>query len=297
MNIISKIKNRYYNRFKTKDFQSLKKMNQPNLEFIKNTDSSDLTLSNLEEITFDLVNDDIKEIISCFNKNGIVVLPNFLSKELISKIRSSIQPLLDSSSKKSYSYTNNEKDFRKFRKSSPDDLLINERDNKDAGMLDIYNVNKVFNDEIMEELNMLLKGDKIKKLLKSKENNSDFNLTLNAYYNKSVQSTRGFHVDAFYPVIKGMIYLSDVNELESGAYCYVKKSHKPNSLTEINKKISRLYVGEITETPFVEVNELTPVLGKAGTLIFSDQAGAHRGLPQSSDKDRTMLVSKFIAKK
>ena len=295
-NLINSIKNKYYNRFTKKDFKSLTNMNQPNLDFIQNNDSNDLALSNLKEITFDLNNDDINDIVSCFNTNGIVVLPNFLNKDLISKIRSSIQPLLNDEASKFYNLSSNEKDFRKFRKSFSHDLLINKRNSNDAGMLDIYNVDKAFSPEIMEELNSIFRCDLIYKLLKSKENDNDFNLHINAYYNKSVQSTRGFHVDAFYPVIKGMIYLSDVNELESGAYCYVKKSHKPNSLTEINKKISRSYVGESTETPFVDINELTPVLGKAGTLIFSDQSGAHRGLPQSANRDRTMLVSKFITK-
>ena len=297
MNKFNALKNRFWKRAMHRDDESIHKMNQPNLNFLRSAKSHDLSFSNLQEVTFDFNNDNINDIVSCFNVNGIVVFPNFLSEKLIAKIKSSIQAVINDAGSNLYSQTSNEKEFRRFRKIRPNDLLVNKRANNDSGMLDIYNVDNAFDSEIRKELNSLFASDRIKKLLKTKENDSGFQLSFNSYYNKSVQSTRGFHVDAFYPVIKGMIYLSDVNDLESGAYCYVKRSHRPNFLTAINKKISRIHVGEFTETPIVEVHELTPVLGKAGTLIFSDQAGAHRGLPQSANRERTMLVSKFIIDK
>jgi len=277
------------------DYNTIHSINQSSLDFLKKAEARELLLSNLKEITFDFFNDDIDDILECFDTNGIVVFPGFMDDKLIADLISSIQLVINDDGTCVYSRSSNEHDFRKFRKSRPDELLVNKRDSKDSGMLDIYNVDKVFNLDIIQKLNSLMRSEKIEKLLGSSKTNSEFKLHYNSYYNKSVQSTRGFHVDAFYPTIKGMIYLSDVDEFESGAYCYIKKSHKSNSLTEVNKRISEIYTGEFTETPIVDINEITPILGKAGTLIFSDQRGAHRGLPQSKEAERTLLVTKFLS--
>lgn len=295
MNKFNSLKHRFRKTLTRIDYNSVHDINQSSLDFLRNPKGRDLSLSNLKGISFDFFNDDIDDILECFNRNGIVVFPDFIGEKLIAKLESSVRLVINDSGAFGYSRSNNEREFRKFRKARPDDLLVNKRDSKDSGMLDIYNVDKAFSLDIMQELNSLMASIKIKKLLGSRKPDSEFNLRYNSYYNESVRSTRGFHVDAFYPVIKGMIYLSDVDELDSGAYCYVKKSHKANPLTQINKRISKFYTGELTETPIVDINEITPILGKAGTLIFSDQCGAHRGLPQSKEAERTLLVTKFIS--
>ena len=285
---------KYINIFRTKNFQALKNMNGPSLNFIRDARSSVFFDENLREISFDANNLSIDDVKDCFKTNGIVVITNFLGEDLCAALQNQVSDLLSNRKGGDYNETTNEKDFRKFRKARPDDILVNKRDNKDAGMIDIFNLQKRLSDTSSDSLNIVFNGKLFAELIGSKFEDQKVEFALNAYYNKSVLSTRGFHVDAFYPVIKAMIYLSDVNELDQGPYCYVKKSHKKNSVTEINKALSKHYVGEITETPFVSLTDVTPILGKAGTLIFSDQAGGHRGMPQSAEQERIMLVAKFI---
>lgn len=269
-------------------------MNKPILDFINNPNSINHLNLNLDDITFDVNNYSKSKLLSCFKENGIVVINNFLDKSIVDALKSKIDPLLNVDSLNNIDVSNNMINFRKLRRQNPSKLLVNIRDNADKGMIDIYNIDKILDKENFKKLKLTFSSDLMQSLLLAKSNQVNFDLTLNAYYNKGIKSTRGFHVDAFYPVLKAMIYLSDVNCYEDGAYCYVKKSHKKNYLTEINKKISNKHIHEFTDTPFVEINQVTPVLGRAGTLIFSDQAGAHRGLPQSDNRDRTMLVAKFI---
>ena len=110
---------------------------------------------------------------------------------------------------------------------------------------------------------------------------------LNLYVNNSITKTRGFHVDSYYRSIKGFIYLTDVNCLGDGPYCFVKGTQVENSLEKLNK-----IIGD-KEAPIIDPLKIVPVLGKKGTLILSDQSGVHRGFPQSKGSLRELFVMRY----
>jgi len=292
-----KLKNILYriNKLRPRVMGPINNINDVALKFLRDPRSLSVTENNLESISFDNNEDYLSDIKSCFNENGIVVINFFLCDELVSKVLHELAPLLEKNASLKYKSSKNEAEFRKHIKSTPNKLLLNYRDINDSGMLDIYNFDDFLSESNKQELKSVLNGKIIQFLLKEKNKRNEFKTSLNCYYNKAVESTRGFHADAFHPVIKGMIYLTDVHSIDDGCYCYVKKTHNENGLTDLNKKFSHQYSREYTESPIIDVTEITPVLGGAGTLIFSDQAGYHRGLPQKPNSERKLLVAKYIS--
>ena len=110
------------------------------------------------------------------------------------------------------------------------------------------------------------------------------------YINHSVIKTNGFHVDSNYRSIKAFLYLTDVNNLEDGPYTFVKGTHLNHD--QIYKKINTKMIGT-KEAPFLDLQNVVPILGKKGTLIISDQSGIHRGIPQIKGATREVLVMRY----
>ena len=115
---------------------------------------------------------------------------------------------------------------------------------------------------------------------------------LNLYLNRSVTSTRGFHADSHGKTLKGFVYLSDVHSLDDGPYCFVRRSHVDGPWRLEKQKISEL-AAATTEAPFVDVTMAVPVIASRGSLILSDQAGIHRGIPQAPGAERCVLVMRY----
>ena len=152
-------------------------------------------------------------------------------------------------------------------------------------MIDVFNVNRLLG-KLGDEIYKVFLKDWLVDLLKN--SNEPVNpKNLNLYINHSVTSTRGFHVDSNYRSIKGFIYLTDVNTIEDGPYCFVKGTHIDTPFSKVNKSL-----GE-KEAPFINILDIIPVLGKKGTLILSDQSGIHRGIPQRIGSIREVLVMRY----
>lgn len=160
----------------------------------------------------------------------------------------------------------------------------------DQGMIDIFNVDGLVGDH-RDDLRAPFTNPWLLKLL------SDYGeglspQNLNMYLNRSITKTRGFHVDNFERNLKGFVYLSDVKSLSDGPYCYVKGTHQPSPWQAANQKISELFPAP-TEAPFVDFEDILPVLAPAGSLILSDQSGVHRGIPQAEGAERRVLVMRY----
>lgn len=278
------------------DIDGMRKLGQPVLDFINSKKNHEMFKNNLDNVTFDFNQRkyEADKIINCFDEQGIVVLKNFLNKDLINEINIQISDLNLEDAAEKYLVSKSSNEFKRLRKKNPSSFLINIRNAGDKGMIDLFNLDKVLSENINNKVYELLSDELLKDLLAMKLNKEQKSISLNAYLNKGIKNTRGFHVDAFYPVIKVMTYLTDVNCLSDGPYCYVCKSHNEKSLIQENKKISYLYTGEYTDTPLINISHITPILGEAGTMIFSDQAGHHRGLPQGANNKRAVLVAKYF---
>ena len=48
-----------------------------------------------------------------------------------------------------------------------------------------------------------------------------------------------------------------------------------------------------TEAPVVSVLDIIPILAKKGSLVVSNQTGIHRGIPQSKNGYREVIVLRY----
>lgn len=160
----------------------------------------------------------------------------------------------------------------------------------DEGMIDVFNFDRLAG-EAREALRQPFTRDWLLRLIAA-EGAELTAENLNLYLNRGITRTRGFHADSFRKSLKGFVYLSDVERLDDGPYCFVRRSHADGPWRMANSKISELATAA-TETPFVDIGMIVPVVAPAGSLILSDQAGFHRGIPQSPDAERRVLVMRY----
>jgi len=171
--------------------------------------------------------------------------------------------------------------------------VVYQRLGKDNGMIDIFNFDRLSGSKGVE-LKSALALPLLQELF-SKTGKRWRPRNLNVYVNRSVTATRGFHVDSYGGrQVKAFIYLTDVLDETQGPYTYVVGSHLDSAFRQAS--ISMTHMGqpfESTDTPIVNQRSILPFLAPAGTLIVSDQSGAHRGLPQQVGASRVIAVLNF----
>lgn len=164
--------------------------------------------------------------------------------------------------------------------------VVTVRQGQDQGMIDIFNCDLALQ-ESLGPIRHVFEDAFVRKLV-----GSLVPANLNAYVNEGIEKTRGFHVDSYGEHMKAFIYLTDVLSLADGPYTYVLGSHKPGPFQRFNRAIaSKLTPG--TETPLIDLRKLLPILAPAGSLVVSDQSGAHRGFPQNPNSRRKVAVMKY----
>ncbi|GGA40960.1 hypothetical protein GCM10011499_08170 [Pelagibacterium lentulum] len=161
----------------------------------------------------------------------------------------------------------------------------------DAGMVDVFNVDRLAGDE-RNALRAPFVSEGLLRLIIEGDNPPEAK-NLNLYVNRGITHTRGFHADSFGKSLKGFVYLSDVVSLDDGPYCFVRRTHVDGPWRRANQKISELAQAK-TESPFIDVGMAIPVLAPRGSLILSDQAGVHRGIPQAAGAERRVLVMRYL---
>lgn len=285
------------NRIKYLDSEDIKEINNNTLNYITSL-SKDEIIKRIESITFPKPNDNesLLKVKNILKKEGIVVIPGVLNENRINESKDIINEILKDVENKDPSGMGYEDDNyivsgKKIFGNSYFDLsnhsksIILVRQGSDQGMIDIFNV-----DKLLGELGKNLKEIFFNKWLLNLLNYGNIKINpknLNLYVNNSITKTRGFHVDSYYRSMKGFIYLTDVNCLDDGPYCFVKGTHVENSLGKLNK-----IIGD-KEAPIIDPLKIVPVLGKKGTLILSDQSGIHRGFPQSKGSLRELFVMRY----
>lgn len=235
-------------------------------------------------------------------RDGIVVVPDFLPRDIVDKLRNDIEFLC--SEIKEFQDSNERLSERESvlyqrgiaRLSGYEELssygksVVQVREGQDDGMVDVFNA-----DILLPEL-----GKRLRPYFESLSDKGILGrvggcakpTNLNIYINESVTETRGFHVDSYASEIKAFIYLTDVSSLDDGPYTYVKGSHLDGAFQRLNKTISSDLPNQ-TEFPVVPIKDVVPVIANRGALVISDQGGAHRGFPQASGASRVVAVMKF----
>lgn len=168
--------------------------------------------------------------------------------------------------------------------------VITVRRGQDDGMIDIFNCDLALSDAMREIRHLFEDGDVMALIQGGRRALRPRNL--NAYINRSMIETRGFHVDSYAENLKAFIYLTDVLTLSDGPYTYVKASHRGGAFRRVNRYLLRDSV-PVTETPLIPPLAITPILGCRGSLVISDQSGSHRGWPQALDHQRVVAVMKY----
>lgn len=164
----------------------------------------------------------------------------------------------------------------------------------DKGMIDIFHVNRL--NHFLEKTFSSLKDPFLLEAIGNGINTPMSAYNLNAYINKDVTRTRGFHLDNVEPTAKAFVYLTDVNCLEDGPFCYALGSHADLRLRAINSMISKAYGLRPFDITVLDRAKIVPVLAPKGSLIISYQFGAHRGAAQSEGHSRTAIVQTYARK-
>lgn len=280
----------------TLSIEEIKKVNDNTLSYIKSLSVEELQ-KRVNSITYNglLSTRSISEINSILDKEGIIVVPGVLDDSKVDETKKIIKDIIQNIKKSESSKKGNGKDYivqnniikgqSYFDLSNNPKSVVVIRQGNDQGMIDVFNVNRLLG-KLGDEVYKVFLKDWLVDLLKN--SNEPVNpKNLNLYINHSVTSTRGFHVDSNYRSIKGFIYLTDVNTIEDGPYCYVKGTHIDTPFSKVNKSLGG------KEAPFTNILDIIPVLGKKGTLILSDQSGIHRGIPQRIGSIREVLVMRY----
>jgi hypothetical protein len=179
-----------------------------------------------------------------------------------------------------------------------DRAVVNIRSQKDgvddSGMVDIFGIEKIATALGWTELCSLvetIEASHIKKVIQRVARYPQRHWNL--YLNRSVVQTRGPHIDNNDSPYKMFVYLSDVVEEGSGPYCYLPKSHVRRKWMSYERLRNAVLNFPSTEVSSVDRNQLTKLMGKAGTAIITCQSGIHCGWPQEKEGRRLALVANF----
>ena len=166
------------------------------------------------------------------------------------------------------------------------------RSGSDAGMIDIFHPERLSN-EIKDLVATSLQEPIIRRLVMTSCLTPLHVKCRNLYINRGVQDTRSFHCDGRSLKYKSFLFLTEVNSLADGPYCYVKRSHRDRSSWKRSRRFNLENEIGLYEYSQLGGCEALPMFAKAGDMVISSQRGAHRGLPQQPDAERAVLVNMY----
>ncbi|UEQ03326.1 phytanoyl-CoA dioxygenase family protein [Halomonas profundus] len=281
------------------DMTDIVKINDETVDYVKSLSLLDIK-ERCDDITFDNL-DDVEKVSACLDRTGIVIVPGFVSEEILSDIERVVNDLHERmqfffSSGKNLEESEEMLIQKGVAKLSGYDQLSNYdkavaqvrlgKVGQDRGMIDIFNVDLAY--PSLNKLRNIYEGSNILRVVSGGDKRASCK-NLNFYLNEGVVETRGFHADSYSPQLKAFIYLTDCSSLDDGPYAYVKGSHKDSKYRRFNMGISSVLPNR-TEAPFVEKENIIPVMAKKGALVISDQSGFHRGFPQNKGHRRAVAV-------
>lgn len=192
-------------------------------------------------------------ILNTLKKDGIVVIPNFVSENFCDSSIKALEQDLTNPSVKRWS----------------DDI---EADTRIFGYEKLsMNALKFLNNQYINNISSSYLGyeTSAKFILAGRIENKKNNLG----------SGGGWHRDdAVIKQFKAIIYLSDVDN-KHGPFQYILGSHKLISRLKLFINGHKFYQSRYTENSFVNSNKIFSVKGGKGDLILVDTKGIHRGKP------------------
>lgn len=290
---------------KNLSYSDFKEVNQSHLEYIYSLSDQELK-NRIKSVSIN----DLKTVENCkkaqklLKDEGIFIVPNFLSNNfkepLIKETKKTfldINELINSfhgyHEDENIAIQKEDIRFRSYSKLAKyKKPVVCVRQGQDQGMLDVFNydnIPKIKEFNLKKYFNESGLSDIINNF-----NNKELSLSnINMYINKGITQTRGFHMDDLSNTLKAFVYLSDVDSLGDGPYCFCKGTHLPGAFRKTNQALS-LKAPNRRESPLVPMSSIIPVLAKSGSLVVSDQTGIHRGIPQNDSAERLLLVARYI---
>ena len=213
----------------------------------------------------DLEKLDIENILDLINKNGAVILPNFLSHETVNLFLSDFESVNKENLNNNNSgivFYNNQKFISQILVHSKNlfDLLIN---NKVQSIFKQY-----LHKYTLSATRFYLTGGGGVSMWHHDEKNSGFNHSSNS---------RGIIM---------IIYLNDVLTLNDGPFQYINQTHK------LSKKLDEKYFWE-ENIQLSHKNDIVTCFGKMGTIIIADSRTIHRAVPHKGNYFRKSIFSQI----
>lgn len=237
--------------------------------------------------------------------NGIVVIRNYMNRDLASSIAERVFGFIENIRPEIRARRIIETDryiipdlkdprFANYYQVShcPKPVIYIRKGDTDDGMVDIFNVDRLHED--WKPHLEAIKSDFVMSVVNGYSDLRYQALNTNVYYNDSITRTRGFHADSYTPQMKAFIYLTDVACEEDGPHYYALGTHRDMAARQVNIEIGKAIGTDGTDFPFFDKNRAVRLLGQRGTLIISLQCGAHRGAPQAVGHRRLALVQNFM---
>jgi len=250
-------------------------------------------------------------ILHSLKSNGIVIIENFLGEQELQNLDVAINEIHTITSEVTAGtaevllgesvvalQTTKHKRFSGYNEMARlGEPVITLRGGRDKGMLDLFNVNllPISNRDAFVSLLSMLTSEELLKLIEQ-YNPALTAVNLNLYLNNGITETRGPHFDDLNATIKGFVYLRDVENLESGPFCYAPGSNNISYLHAGSMALNPAFASLATDCNTIAPEALLPCFGKKGTLILSDQTGIHFGFPQSLTGSRVAAVMRYALK-
>ena len=264
----------------------------------------------LSEITFDYSNlrSDINTISAVLKKKGIIIIERFLDDKAltdtqtaideITKIVQSLNPVDFQVNVGDTVVPLQTKRYKRFsgynEMANSGQPIITVRGERDSGMVDVFNVDllPISEKKRFESLAAQFSNKDLLRVV-AQYNSRLQPANLNLYLNRGITKTRGPHFDDLYGSLKGFLYLSDVDSLHDGPYCYAPGTNAISNLHAGSVALNPVFSHLPTDCNLTSADSFLPILAKKGTLILSDQTGIHFGFPQSIDGRRNVGVMRY----
>lgn len=262
-------------------------------------DSADWVRRNAGAAPFDVDGRDrtVAERAEMLDRLGIVTFPSGLPDEALGEIRdllfrfaSDVRAGRTPEGVAGFRRSGEDDDYGTMAASETAVVSVRGDDGVDAGMIDIFNVDRLLPGVGPALREAMLSVGTIE-LLELATGAKVEDRNLNAYINESVTATRGLHVDSYSrKQFKVFVYLTDVLSLDDGPYCYAPTSHRLEGMEEANRRLADAFGLSKTDVRLCPPELPLPLLAPRGTIIVSDQGGAHRGFPQIPGSRRILGV-------
>ncbi len=149
----------------------------------------------------------------------------------------------------------------------------------------------------IEEIADLVTDDKILNFAKKNLGENKIYIgyiKLRRFFNNEISNfdTNFFHTDDNCDkILKCIVYIDDILNIDDGPFVYVEGSHKQKLLnSQSSSKYSRTDK-EIEE--FYSSKNIKPIYGEKGTILFANTLGYHKGV-KPKNKDRYALYVNYV---